>query len=130
MTGEVRVNELVHRIHWPVDGPVSYMHWFEIPDLLYIIANAFNLCVILIAQLGSTIVLPLYSYLDRPEGTLVVDLLTEQRHCIQLQSNDMCLIPPLHVQWIHHRSEWVSNWANSYQHRITDWNARVTRNRK
>ncbi|KAI5649460.1 hypothetical protein M9H77_35465 [Catharanthus roseus] len=44
--------------------------------------------------------------------------------------NDMCPIPPLHVQWIHHRSEWVSNWADSYQHRIADWNARVARNRK
>ncbi|KAI5661294.1 hypothetical protein M9H77_20617 [Catharanthus roseus] len=44
--------------------------------------------------------------------------------------NDMCPIPPLHVQWIHHRSEWVSNWADSYQHRIADWNARVARNKK
>ncbi|KAI5681065.1 hypothetical protein M9H77_02292 [Catharanthus roseus] len=48
----------------------------------------------------------------------------------ELQLNDMCLIPPLHIQWIHHRSEWVSNWADSYQHRIADWNARVARNRK
>ncbi|KAI5659226.1 hypothetical protein M9H77_28019 [Catharanthus roseus] len=67
---EVRINELVHRIHRPVDGPAPYAHWFETPDSLYIIANAFNLCVILIAQLGSTTVLPLYSYSDRPEATL------------------------------------------------------------
>ncbi|KAI5668126.1 hypothetical protein M9H77_17979 [Catharanthus roseus] len=127
---EERVNELVHRIHWPVDRLASYTHWFETPDSLYIIANAFNLCVILIAQLGSTTVLPLYSYLDRPEGTLVIGLLTEERHFIQLQLNDMCLIPPLYVQWIHHCSEWVSNWADSYQHRIADWNARVARNGK
>ncbi|KAI5656516.1 hypothetical protein M9H77_25309 [Catharanthus roseus] len=125
---EERVNELVHRIHWPVDGPTSYVHWFETPDSLYIIANAFNLCVILIAQLGSTIVLPLYSYSDCPEGTLVIGLLTKERHFIQL--NDMCPIPPLQVQWIHHCSEWISNWADSYQHRIADWNARVARNRK
>ncbi|KAI5681649.1 hypothetical protein M9H77_02877 [Catharanthus roseus] len=53
--------------------------------------------VILIGQLGSTTVLPLYSYSDRPEGTLVIGLLTERRHFIQLQLNDMCPIPPLHI---------------------------------
>ncbi|KAI5667163.1 hypothetical protein M9H77_17016 [Catharanthus roseus] len=37
---------------------------------------------------------------------------------LELQLNDMCSIPPLHVQWIHHHSEWVSNWADSYQHRL------------
>ncbi|KAI5675667.1 hypothetical protein M9H77_06617 [Catharanthus roseus] len=126
VVSEVHVNELVHRIHWPVDGPVSYEHWFETPDSLYVIANAFNLCVILIAQLGSTTVLPLYSYSDRPGGTLVIDLLTEQQHFIQL--NDGCLIPPLHIQWIHHRTEQVSNRVDSYQNRIADWNARVARN--
>ncbi|KAI5677624.1 hypothetical protein M9H77_08574 [Catharanthus roseus] len=118
------------RIHWPVDEPAPYAHWFETPDSLYIIANAFNLCVILIAQLGSMTVLPLYSHSDRPEGTLVIGLLIEERHFIQLQLNDMCLIPHLHVQWIHHRSEWINNWVDSYQHRIADWNARVARNRK
>ncbi|KAI5670776.1 hypothetical protein M9H77_11140 [Catharanthus roseus] len=44
--------------------------------------------------------------------------------------NDMCLIPLLHVQWIHHRFEWVSNWADSYQHIIENWNGWVARNRK
>ncbi|KAI5658321.1 hypothetical protein M9H77_27114 [Catharanthus roseus] len=119
-----------HQWPEPVNGPASYAHWFKTPDSLYIIASAFNLCVILIAQLSSTTVLPLYSYLDRPEGTLIIGLLTEERHFIQLQLNDMCLIPPLHVQLIHHHSEWVSNWADSYQHRIADWNARAARNRK
>ncbi|KAI5667130.1 hypothetical protein M9H77_16983 [Catharanthus roseus] len=107
----------IRMIHWPVDEPALYAHWFETPDSLYTIANAFNLCVILIAQLGSTTVLPLYSYSDHPGDTL-------------LQLNDMCPIPPLHVQWIHHRSEWVNNNADSYHHRIVDWNARVARNRK
>ncbi|KAI5652938.1 hypothetical protein M9H77_30125 [Catharanthus roseus] len=103
---EEHVNEIVHRINWLVGGPAPYAHWFETPDSLYIVANAFNLCVILIAQLGSTTVLPLYSYSDRPEGTLVIGFLTEERQFIQLQLNDMCPIPPLHVQWIHHHSEW------------------------
>ncbi|KAI5677557.1 hypothetical protein M9H77_08507 [Catharanthus roseus] len=81
-------------------------------------------------ELGSMIVLPLYSYSDRLGGTLVIGLLTEQQHFIQLQMHDGCPIPPLHVQWIHHRTEQVSNWADSYQVRIADWNARVARNRK
>ncbi|KAI5667008.1 hypothetical protein M9H77_16861 [Catharanthus roseus] len=92
------VNELIHMIHWPVDGPAPYAHWFETSYSLYIIANAFNLCVILIAQLGSMTMLPLYSYSDRPEGTLIIGLLTEERYFIQLQLNDMCSISPLHVQ--------------------------------
>ncbi|KAI5649726.1 hypothetical protein M9H77_35731 [Catharanthus roseus] len=82
-----RVNGLVHRIRWQ-DGPTSYEHWLEIPDSLYVIANAFNLFAILIAQLGSTTVLPLYSYSDRPRDTLVIGLLTEQQHFIQLQMHD------------------------------------------
>ncbi|KAI5652698.1 hypothetical protein M9H77_29885 [Catharanthus roseus] len=98
---EERVNELVHRINWLMDGP-----------------------------LGSTTVLPLYSYSDNPEGILVIGFLIEEQHFIQLQLNDMCPIPHLHVQWIHHCSEWVSNWADSYQHRIADWTARIARNKK
>ncbi|KAI5667498.1 hypothetical protein M9H77_17351 [Catharanthus roseus] len=112
---KVRVNELVHS---------NIGQWMN----LYL--NAFNLCVMPIAQLGSMTVLPLYSYLDCPGGTLVIGLLKEQRHFIQLQLNDMCPIPPLHIQWIHHRSEWVSNWTDSYQYRIADLNARVPRNIK
>ncbi|KAI5663260.1 hypothetical protein M9H77_22583 [Catharanthus roseus] len=77
-----RVNGLVHRIRWQ-NGPASYEHWLETPDSLYVITNAFNLCVILIAQFGSTIVLPLYSYLDSLEGTLIIGLLIEQQHFIQ-----------------------------------------------
>ncbi|KAI5670905.1 hypothetical protein M9H77_11269 [Catharanthus roseus] len=71
----------------PEDGPASHKHWLETPDLLYVIANAFNLCVMLIAQLYSTIVLPLYSYSDRPRGTLVIGLLIEQLHFIQNESS-------------------------------------------
>ncbi|KAI5671967.1 hypothetical protein M9H77_12331 [Catharanthus roseus] len=38
----------------------------------------------------------------------------------ELQINDECPIPPLHVQWIHYRSKRVSNWADSYYERIAD----------
>ncbi|KAI5677268.1 hypothetical protein M9H77_08218 [Catharanthus roseus] len=83
-----------------------------------------------VAKLGSTTVLPLYLYSDRPGGTFVIGLLTEQQHFIQLQMHDGFPIPLLHVQWIYHRTERVSNWAYSYQERIVYWNARVARNRK
>ncbi|KAI5680960.1 hypothetical protein M9H77_02187 [Catharanthus roseus] len=81
-------------------------------------------------ELGSTTLLPLYSYSDCPGGTLVIGLLIEQQHFIQLQIHDGCPIPLLHLQWIHHRTERVCNWADSYQERIADWKARVARNRK
>ncbi|KAI5657659.1 hypothetical protein M9H77_26452 [Catharanthus roseus] len=60
-----------------------------------------------------TTMLPLYSYSDHPGGILVIGLLAEHQHFIQ----------------IYHRSERVSNWADSYYERIEDWNARRARNR-
>ncbi|KAI5654530.1 hypothetical protein M9H77_31717 [Catharanthus roseus] len=114
-----RVHELVHRTQWQ-DGPALLEYWLETPDSLYVIVNAFNLCVVLISQLGSTTVLPLYSYSNRPGGSLVIGLLTKQQHFIQLQMHDECLIPPLHVQWIYHRGKRVSNWEDSYYERIED----------
>ncbi|KAI5675550.1 hypothetical protein M9H77_06500 [Catharanthus roseus] len=109
------VYELVHRTQWP-DGLAPLEHLLETPDSLYVIANAFNLCVVLVAQLGSTTVLPLYSYSNRPRGTLV-------------QMHDECPITPLHVQWIHHRSERVNNWTVLYYEKIAYWNTRVARNK-
>ncbi|KAI5663633.1 hypothetical protein M9H77_22956 [Catharanthus roseus] len=94
------------------DGPAPYEHWLEAPDSLYIIANVFDLYVILIAQLGSTTVLPLYSYSVRAGDTLVFVLLIEQQHFIHLQMYDGFPTPPLHVRWIHHRTERVSNWTD------------------
>ncbi|KAI5661824.1 hypothetical protein M9H77_21147 [Catharanthus roseus] len=111
------VYELVHRTQWQ-DGPAPLEHWFETSYSLYVIANAFNMCVVLIGQLGFTSVLSLYSYSDRLGGTLVIGLLTEQQHFIQLQMHDECPIPPLHVQWIHHRSKPVNNWVDSYYERM------------
>ncbi|KAI5666570.1 hypothetical protein M9H77_16423 [Catharanthus roseus] len=89
-----RVYELVHRTQWQQDGPAPLEHWLETPDSLYIIENAFNLCVVLIPQLGSMTVLPVYSYSDCPGSTLVIGLLTEHQHFIQLQIHDECPIPP------------------------------------
>ncbi|KAI5654268.1 hypothetical protein M9H77_31455 [Catharanthus roseus] len=55
-------------------------HWLDTPNSLYVIANAFNWCVVLIAQIGSMTVLPLYLYSDRIGGTL-------------LQMQDECTLP-------------------------------------
>ncbi|KAI5652280.1 hypothetical protein M9H77_29467 [Catharanthus roseus] len=78
--------------------------------MLYELEHSTNVYVNLVgSELGSTTVLPLYSYSDRPRDKLVIGLLTEPERFIQLQLNDMCLIAPLHVQWIHHRTERVSN---------------------
>ncbi|KAI5653112.1 hypothetical protein M9H77_30299 [Catharanthus roseus] len=81
----------------PEDGPASPEHWLETPDLLYVIANAFNLCVMLIAQLYSTTVLPLYSYSNRPRGTLVIGLLIEQLHFIQSSIGQIRIRRGLHI---------------------------------
>ncbi|KAI5667034.1 hypothetical protein M9H77_16887 [Catharanthus roseus] len=61
--------------------PIDY--WMDTPDHLYVIANTFNLCVVVIVRFGSTTVLPLYSNMDCTEhfiqelgriaGTLVQD---------------------------------------------------------
>ncbi|KAI5673748.1 hypothetical protein M9H77_14112 [Catharanthus roseus] len=72
-------------------------HWPEVRRrMLYELEHSRNLNVNLAgSELSSTTVLPLYSYSEIVQ---------------ELQLNDMCLIPPLNVQWIHHRFEWVSNW--------------------
>ncbi|KAI5662928.1 hypothetical protein M9H77_22251 [Catharanthus roseus] len=78
-----RVYELIRRIQWR-DGHAPPEHWLDTPDSLYLIANAFNLCVVLIAQIGSMIVLLMYSYSDRTTGILVIGHLAEQQHFIKL----------------------------------------------
>ncbi|KAI5668037.1 hypothetical protein M9H77_17890 [Catharanthus roseus] len=67
----------------------------DTPDHLYIITNTFNFCVVLIAQLGSTTILPLYSNMDCTAGTLFIGFISEQEHFIQLQLRDRCPLPPM-----------------------------------
>ncbi|KAI5671092.1 hypothetical protein M9H77_11456 [Catharanthus roseus] len=67
-------------------------------DHLYAIANTFNFCIILIARLGSTTVLPLYSNLDCTAGMLHIGFISEQQHFIQLHMQDGCPLPSLQVQ--------------------------------
>ncbi|KAI5656547.1 hypothetical protein M9H77_25340 [Catharanthus roseus] len=96
--------------------------WLEIRRrMLYELEHSTNMYLSFLGsaeRLGSTTVLPLYSYSDRPGGTLVIGLLTEQQHFIQLQMHDGCPTPPLHVQWIHYRSERVIILADCYYDRL------------
>ncbi|KAI5657549.1 hypothetical protein M9H77_26342 [Catharanthus roseus] len=102
-------------------------YWLDTPDSLYVIANAFNLCVVLIARLGSTTFFPLYSYSDCTARTLFIGHLYEKQHFITLQMRDECLLPLLHVQSQYYRSDRVSGWAEPYSDRIADWKTRYRR---
>ncbi|KAI5666388.1 hypothetical protein M9H77_16241 [Catharanthus roseus] len=72
-------------------------HWLDTPDHLYVIANTFNFYVVLIARLGSTTVLPLYSNMDCIARTLYNGFISAQQHFIQLQMRDGCPLPPMQV---------------------------------
>ncbi|KAI5656527.1 hypothetical protein M9H77_25320 [Catharanthus roseus] len=49
MTFDLQLHlNVIQRTQW-FDGPAPQEHWLEIPDQLYVIANTFNFCVVLIA---------------------------------------------------------------------------------
>ncbi|KAI5673389.1 hypothetical protein M9H77_13753 [Catharanthus roseus] len=114
-----RVYELIRKTCWD-EGPMPYEHWLDTPDHFYVIANTFNFCVVLIARLGSTTVLPLYSNMDCTTGTLCIGFISDQQHFIQLQMRDGSLSHPMHVQWQYHRDVGVSGWAYHYYERIAE----------
>ncbi|KAI5650614.1 hypothetical protein M9H77_36619 [Catharanthus roseus] len=76
-----RVTELIRRTNWE-EGLVPADYWIDTPDHLYVIANKFNLCVVFLARLGSTTVLPLVSNIDGNAGTLVIGFIKEQQYFI------------------------------------------------
>ncbi|KAI5658461.1 hypothetical protein M9H77_27254 [Catharanthus roseus] len=102
--------ELIKKTNWE-DGTAPYKHWMDTPDHLYVIANTFNFCVVLIARLGSTPVLPLYSDMDCTAGTQFNGFISEQDHFIQQ----------------YHQDVQVGGWAEPYHNRIVDW---ITRYRE
>ncbi|KAI5672443.1 hypothetical protein M9H77_12807 [Catharanthus roseus] len=102
-----RVYERIRKTIWDM-GPAPYEHWLDTPDHLYVIANTFNFCVVLIARLGSTTVLPLYSNMNCTARMLCIGFTSDQLHFIQ-------------VQWQYHRDVSVSEWANPYYERFTEW---------
>ncbi|KAI5683545.1 hypothetical protein M9H77_04773 [Catharanthus roseus] len=87
------VYELVHRTQWQ-DRRAPLDHWLETPDSLYFIANAFNLCMILIARLDSTTVLPLYSYSHRLGESLPNPTLDEGLPNQWIHSQHFCRMSP------------------------------------
>ncbi|KAI5648149.1 hypothetical protein M9H77_34154 [Catharanthus roseus] len=94
------VYELIRKTIWD-EGLAHNEYWLDTPDHLYVIANTFNFCVVLIACLGSTIVLPLYSNMNCTAGMLCIGFISDQQHFIQ-------------VPWRHHRDVSVSAWADPY----------------
>ncbi|KAI5674184.1 hypothetical protein M9H77_14548 [Catharanthus roseus] len=88
--------------------------WYELdtPDCLYVIANAFNLCVVLIVWLGSMTVLPLYLYSDCTAAT---------------NARWMFIAPFTRAMGISRGSDQVSGCAEAYFNRIADWNTRYVR---
>ncbi|KAI5678013.1 hypothetical protein M9H77_08963 [Catharanthus roseus] len=76
------VYESIRKTSWE-EGPAPYEHWLDTPDHLYIIANAFNFCVVLIARLGLTTVLPLYSNMNCTVGMLCIGFISDQQYFIQ-----------------------------------------------
>ncbi|KAI5654273.1 hypothetical protein M9H77_31460 [Catharanthus roseus] len=76
-------SNLIKKTNWE-EGSALYEHWMDTPDHLYVIANTFNFCVVLIAWLGSTTVLPLYLNMDCTAGTLFIEFISEQEHFIQM----------------------------------------------
>ncbi|KAI5649724.1 hypothetical protein M9H77_35729 [Catharanthus roseus] len=85
------------------EGSTPYEHWMDTPGHLYVIDNTSNFCVVLIARLESTNILPLYSNMDCTTGTLFIRFISEQDHFIQLKLRDGCPLPPMQVQWQYHR---------------------------
>ncbi|KAI5662571.1 hypothetical protein M9H77_21894 [Catharanthus roseus] len=76
-----RVTELIMQTNWEEDS-VPPKYWINIPDHLYVIANIFNLCVVFLARLESTTILPLVSNMDGPSGTIFIGLIDELQHFI------------------------------------------------
>ncbi|KAI5648162.1 hypothetical protein M9H77_34167 [Catharanthus roseus] len=76
-----RVIELIRKTNW-VEGSAPIDYWLDTPDNRYIIANTFNLYVVLIARFGSTIVLPLYSNMDCTTIILFIRFIAKQEHFI------------------------------------------------
>ncbi|KAI5652716.1 hypothetical protein M9H77_29903 [Catharanthus roseus] len=57
------VKELIMQMNWE-EGLAPPEYWMNTPDHLFVIANTFNLCVVFLARLESTTVLPLVSNMD------------------------------------------------------------------
>ncbi|KAI5662007.1 hypothetical protein M9H77_21330 [Catharanthus roseus] len=79
-----RVTELIRKTNWG-EGSASVDYWMDTPNHLYVIANTFNLCVVLIARFGLTTILLLYSNMDCTVGMLFIGFIVEHEYFIQLE---------------------------------------------
>ncbi|KAI5680715.1 hypothetical protein M9H77_01942 [Catharanthus roseus] len=57
----------------------------------------------------------------------IVDIGLWHTLCSEMNINDGCPLPPLHVQWQYHCNDRVSGWLEPYFDRIADWNTRYAR---
>ncbi|KAI5656511.1 hypothetical protein M9H77_25304 [Catharanthus roseus] len=80
-----RVTELIMKIN-SEEGLAPPEYWMDTPDHVYVIANTFNLCVVFLAWLELTTVLPLVSNMDGPAGTVFIGLIEELQHFIQMDA--------------------------------------------
>ncbi|KAI5668156.1 hypothetical protein M9H77_18009 [Catharanthus roseus] len=78
-----RAYELIQRTQW-FERHAPLEHWLDTPDHLYVFANTFNFCVVLVAGLGSTTLLPLYSSFTSIAGILCIGYLSEQQYFTQV----------------------------------------------
>ncbi|KAI5671795.1 hypothetical protein M9H77_12159 [Catharanthus roseus] len=78
-----RVIELIMKTNWE-EGSAPPEYWMDTPDHFYVIANTFNLCIVLLARSESTTVLPLVSNMDGPAETIFIGLIEELQHFIQI----------------------------------------------
>ncbi|KAI5658900.1 hypothetical protein M9H77_27693 [Catharanthus roseus] len=111
--------ELIRWTSW-AEGSAPTDYWIDTPDHLHVIVNTFNLCIVSLARLGSTTVLPLVSNIDGNAGTIFIGFIEEPQHFIQLHLGDGCPLPPLQVQREYHRDVRVSGWAVPYRNRILE----------
>ncbi|KAI5678838.1 hypothetical protein M9H77_09788 [Catharanthus roseus] len=66
-----RFTELIRRSNWE-EGSAPADYWMDTPNHLYVITNTFSLCVVFLARLGSTTVLPLVPNMDGNAGTILI----------------------------------------------------------
>ncbi|KAI5673189.1 hypothetical protein M9H77_13553 [Catharanthus roseus] len=79
----IRYVKWLGRTNWE-EGSAITDYWMDTPDHLYVIVNTFYLCIVFLAQLGTTTVLPLVYNMDGNAGTIFIGFIEEQEHFIQL----------------------------------------------
>ncbi|KAI5680169.1 hypothetical protein M9H77_01396 [Catharanthus roseus] len=77
--------------HWGPGGCGS-RHWMLVPETLFLIANAFNVCVALISKTGPLTVLPLDLQNNRGKNVIAIGHLKSIEHFIAMASRYLLCI--------------------------------------